>query len=262
MASDVRRSVGQVLISSVIVTPDDPGLTRDEVVQVCESTAVRLYRGEVEAMLDQEDGSPFLYIERAGRLLPAQSTIVQEWAISGGGRLHNLAALDWIVAELQLLARQHPGQWSDASGLINRGIAARHAERDLRVCVALMSLSRMFFEANQNGSAVRLVPIARRDVKPSEEARRSAPRPHQWDPTGMLAAVAAVVRRRGPGIASHEDALEVFGRQLEALRWPQYKACWDLTTAELKRDLPGFFGPRITGEDPLLTDSSIAAASS
>ena len=230
---NVPRFIVNALVSSVYVSPTDPGLTLQELEEV--AAALGYMRGELHDALRTSSTMR----GRNNRFLPDPGT-THSWLVIRPEvpEFRNFQALDFIWSEFRAQARSAGATDArlDRSVVIERGRVQGLSGHDVEVALTIGTMQGRLIE--EKGVLRATDTMLRRPNSPSQE--RDLPAVARLDPSnpGMAAAypvVKDVIERRSDGRPQHAEPLAAFGRRLDGLGYGAFRLWWTQMASEVGR---------------------------
>jgi hypothetical protein len=217
---------------SVYASPDDPGLTYDEILEV--GRRADFQPGELADALPFSGNSNL----PNGRYGPDNLT-TSVWPIFAFDEepdYRPIAALDFVFTEFNelLQAEGHSRARMGRGVLIERAVASGISRQDASVAIAILMFSGQLVEKNEllqrpHGGIYKPLP--------SEQRRANSPRQKTAKPIRQLAypLVKDVIERRDDARSKYTEPFDIFADQLTGLGYKPFRLWWTQIVGELRR---------------------------
>jgi hypothetical protein len=228
---DVKKSIREALECSVFISPRDPGLTFDEIREIC---ARKGYQpGEIG---DALAGMSMRSLGRGSKKIAPEphTTINWRFYLPEEPEYRNFEAFDFIITEFNNLAKNVGA----ARALIERGTLAERAiarnipETDIEVAMAIQIFAEHLTETD---GALRFNHTIHQGPLPSEQARTAIRRTRRDSRTELFPVVKDVISRRADGRPQYAEPFEAFSECLDQLGYKQFRLWWTQMVSELQR---------------------------
>lgn len=233
MNQEVVSFLKNALECSVLIDPVDPGLTFQELVEICKR--VGFQEGEIN------DALPYVTTAYFGqtRLLPSR-TDMQSWVFyfREEPEFRNFAAFDFVVAELNAATKSLGSSKASIQRavLVERAVTAGISRGDIQVAITWQVMSNQLTDMD---GILRFSSPGVRGL-PSEQLKAHHPvahrKPHR---ERVYPIVKDVIQRRTDGRPKHAEPLDAFAEALDALGYGAFRLWWSQTVAELRHVDPG-----------------------
>ena len=231
MNDEIITLLNTALECSVLVSPLDPGLTHQELVEV----------GRKAGYLNGEINDALVYVTTShlgvSRLLPSPQQR-QSWVFifPEEPEYRNFAAFDFVVAELNALTRSEGAAKAmiDRSILVERAISKGILHHDIQLAITWQVMS---YQLTEKDGVLRFTQPNVRTL-PSDQLK-SHSRPHA-KPYRARAypLVKDVVERRTDSRPRYAEPFDAFGDELDNLGYKPFRLWWTQTVTELRRTDP------------------------
>jgi hypothetical protein len=228
---EVKKCIREALECSVFILPREPGLTYDEIREIC--ARMKFQPGEVGDALAQ------MSMQSLGngskRIAPENHTTINwKFYLLENPEYRNLEAFDFIVMEFRSLARSLGAARAliERRTLVERAVAQNIPENDIEVAVTILILAERLVEKD---GALRFDSTLQNSPRPSDQARNILHRTNRDSRAALMPIVRDVVSRRSDGRSQHTEPFEAFSECLDHLGYKQFRLWWAQMVAELRR---------------------------
>lgn len=224
---EVQRFIRNVLASSILVAPDEYGVTPAELVEIGASHGFG--PGEIQDALRVDAG---IDRSRMGPNLIPTSMVTNFLLMEpteGRAGMPSAETLDYVVRQFQEVAKEKGARSARLSGdvLGARGEGAGHTKRDVQVALALFELNGNLKDEG-DGS---LSNISLQIMQPF--VGRTTMRNPILDLTSVYGTVRDVIARRASDRPASADPLRAFPEELAALGHANLREWWHQVASEL-----------------------------
>lgn len=233
MDTEVADMLSEALLCSVFVSPNNPGLTYEELKEV----ARRLGRREGET---NDALKNVMNNHAGGRWMPEEYVFRHGLSFPEEPDLRNLRAFDYVVKEMNERILDDGVQQAqlNRSVIVERAVGEGFDRTEVEAAITYMVLGETFIETEGN-----LRPRRREGIMalPGEQIgrmnrRSEAPtHPHR---AKILPVVKDIIARRDDGRQRHADPLDAFPDALEQLGYKNFRLWWTQTVGEMRRSEP------------------------
>jgi hypothetical protein len=217
---------------SVFLSPSDPGLTFQEILEV--GKRAEYLDGEVRDAANRSDQRT----ARSDRLMPDRTTL-HLWAVPQREEpeLRNFDAFDLVVSELNLRVKTDGmgNAQIDRHILIERAISKGIPQRDIELAIIYQTLTGQLIEKDgkirfTHNTGVRELPsetLAKFSLARGTPSRKTAR-------IRALPIVKDIIERRTDGRPRSVEPLDAFAEKLNRLGYGNFRLWWKQTTTELR----------------------------
>jgi hypothetical protein len=226
----VVRTLQTAIEASIMLAPNEFGLTRDELVEV--GGRIDLGRGEIDDAL----GWPRAFGHAAGGRFSLPPHLWQHRAMLlnlEDPELRNVAAFDFVVAQLNVLAKMMGASQAVISRdvLIERARSLSIPTVDVEATILLMSQAEYLLD---DVAGVRFRQGGQRALPSANLAGSLNQQPIRRDDLkSVLPHVKDVLARRGDGRPRHAEPFPAFAEALERLGYGNFRLWWSQLSSEL-----------------------------
>jgi hypothetical protein len=230
---EVKKFIQDALECSVYLAPREPGLTYEEIVEV--GKKIGLLPGEIG------DALSHVVTQHFGRgskyLLPdQQTTMLWQFFLPQEPEYRNFNAFDFVVAELNALARAEGAAKAqlERAIVVKRAVSQGISRNDIEAAITIQVMSGQLAEKN---GLVRFPHSCSSRPLPSEQLNGQL-RSHVQR-RELLARlhplVKDVIERRTDGRPKYTEPLDAFPEELDRLGYRPFRLWWKQTVGELRR---------------------------
>jgi hypothetical protein len=233
---EIAELIEAAVECSVYIAPTDPGLTIEEIYEVCVQAGYQ--EGEIGDALPR---AQILHFYGNRRSMPGENTKrAWQWFVHREDpEYRSFAAMDFVILELNALAKSVGAGRAklDRQVLVSRGTQAGIPQRDLEAAIVVLVTGGRLVETSDHLIGV---PPAMATRGPPGAELATAPARVISKPVRATAhpIVQDVIRRRTDGRAPHADPLDAFADKLDGLGHGRFQSWWRQTVAEMRRADP------------------------
>jgi hypothetical protein len=229
----VAKLIQGALECSLVLSPREPGLTYQELVEVGRRCGIK--DGEMNDVLRLATN----YAAGSRRLLPDHGTL-EIFLFGEEPELRNFDALDLVLSEMNDQIAEAGGRAArlDRDVLVERGASRGIPRGDLDAAVTLLVWADIWVEkdgvlSSRHGNAYKPLPSEQRNQPgaPRQVYQREA-RAHAYP------VVQDVIARRTEGRPAYAEPLDAFAEQLHVLGYSKYRLWWTQMVRELRQLQP------------------------
>ena len=234
---EIQSFVSTLLECSLYLSPNEPGLTYDEVIEA--ASRINLQIGEIGDALQQIE--PVYFGRSPTRLLPGHRTkiLLGVYGINQEPEFRNFDALEFIFSAFNDRIRTVGIRNAkiERFSIVERAVLENVPRIDMEAAITIMIFCEQLTEDNgvlslkqgmEQRSPIRereQVPINRQDYTSSRASMRKS----------AFSIVKDIIERRSDGRQSHADPFDAFSDSLELLGYSSFRLWWGQTCAEFKR---------------------------
>lgn len=231
---EINAFVCAALECSVYVSPLDPGLTLDELMEI--GNRVGLQAGEISDAMSRDT---FEYFEGTRRLRPNERVTALAWQATlqpEEPEYRDFDALDFVWSQFNEVMRSEGGKAARlerrviVERAIDSGIDRRAAEAEITILILTGQL------VDKGGVLASKYGLVHNEL-PGAQRRKYSLRQPIRKPMRALAfpVVKDVIERRTDGRPMHAEPLEAFAEALTSLGYGKFRVWWAQTVSELRR---------------------------
>ena len=220
---------------SIYLSPEQPGLTQEELTEVCQQAGFR--PGEINDAIRQQDFGTAT--DDRCRLLPVVSTlsVIHWFTNTEDPDYRNRVAAEFVLVSIRDAVKEF-GRGAarvDRGVLVEKGIRAGFSRHDVQLAVTLYVVGGVLSESE---GSLAFRPNKERWVLPSGNPPTAGPPREMPNRARAYPIVRTLVSRRSEGLSVSPEPLAAFAGQLEQLGYPGFRMWWLQLTGELQRSEP------------------------
>jgi hypothetical protein len=228
-SQEVVSFIRAALECSLFVAPLEPGLTHDEVMEVCKR--VGFQPGEVNDALPQATTQYF----GGGRLqIDLDHSHLQIFSWREEPEFRNFKAFDFVYEEFNKVIKSEGAAHAklERSVIVERAASQGIDRHDVQVSITILLLTKQLEEKNKLLSRPHggiYSPL------PSEQQRSRGASMKQPQRSRAFPLVKDVIERRSDGRLKHAEPFDAFADALTSLGYDPFRLWWKQTASELNR---------------------------
>lgn len=227
----VRTYIREALECSVFISPQQPGLTFEEIREV--GARLGYQPGEIGDAMTRESLRSF---GRGSQLIsPSQHTAINwKFFIPEEPEYRNFEAFDFVVSEFIALAKSLGAARAhiDRTTLVERACTNGLDRNDIEVAITIQLLSQYLSEKD---GTLRVTHGVVGHPLPSEQVRSIGYKTRRDTRAQILPIVRDIISRRADGRPKHSEPFDAFAEQMDRLGYKVFRLWWSQTVAELRR---------------------------